>query len=137
MRSLGLLIVGLVLAQPVPALAQAVQPADLIGQWTRPGEKALAFALRADSTFTIIGIGAAGTRRLDMAGRWHMAGDTLLLTQTTVQMDGYSLESSNLRGKPPSNLTRLVKLEGRRLTLTAVKAGGPQRVYTRLDTPAP
>ena len=117
MRLLGLVIVGLVLGHP--AAAQAVKPADLVGQWVQQGEKEPTLILRADSTLTIYSTGTVkllmGQQRISSEGRWHLTGDTLVVGESRA----------------------LVKLEGQFLTTTGLAKDAKPRVYERLATPKP
>jgi hypothetical protein len=153
MRLRDLWIVGLVLGAPTAAAAQvrvttgadkaaaqAVKPADLVGQWARQGEKVPAYTFRADSTFTLAGVGTGqgpnGEASLDAVGRWRLVGDTLLISQPELQLGGQTVPGADGKAAFNGDLIRLVKLSGRVLTTTSRDAK-IQRVYERLDAAKP
>jgi hypothetical protein len=132
MRLFGLVILGLLLGRP--AQAQTVKFSDLVGQWARQGEKTPAMSLRADSTLTAykafsMNMSDGSTHQLDATGRWRLAGDTLMLRD---------LQPRGMEGaEKQAPMSRLVKLNGRRLTLTELTKDAKSRVYERLDAPTP
>jgi hypothetical protein len=149
MRLLGLSIIGLGLGGPAAAQspvrvttatsaspAQAVKPADLVGQWAKQGEKTPTITIRADSTLVWVGKITTTTQdgqqsKNDLVARWHLAGDTLVTTQAKVR------ESLKPVDVPGGKTLRTVKLEGRLLTLNRLATTEGPQVFERLDAIKP
>ena len=132
MRLLSSVVVGLVLLSPVPAHAQGVTVADIVGTWIggkvdstgKLVEAKQVFVFRPDSTFLQTAL-QTDTTNYTVKGtfsRWHhLRGDTL------------SLEGG-------TGVTVTPKPADRQLILTSMGGWGPKGVrfiYTRQDSLTP
>ncbi len=135
---LGVLASG----SPTRAFAQTVKPADLIGAWAHQGKTKIFFTFLADSTVTFPVPVKYGQESIEGAakGRWHLAGDTLIISQVKSKARGQNV---------PGNFSmdpRLVTLKDGLLTLkrlaltlpngrpdtSAAAAAAAVRVYQRV-----
>jgi hypothetical protein len=113
----------LALALPKLAMAQAVAPADLVGSWALQGSKELGFTFRADSTMNAAIQMPPG--KAVLTGRWHLAGDTLVVNGVAAKVNGRPFRMNVAR--------RTIALQKKQLTLTRVD-NNQSGVYEKVDS---
>jgi hypothetical protein len=123
--------------------AQALKPADLVGQWATPGEKVPKLVFWADSTFAILDVGSAhtpdGKRSLSVVGRWRLTGDTLAYLDPVVMAGRRTVKAARASEVFGGDLTRLVAIRDGRLT-SRLRNGEKTWTYERIEpstTPIP
>lgn len=132
---------------PVQASAQTVKPADLKGAWAPQGETKVRFNFLTDSTMMFFISVGSGNQIIEgtAKARWRLAGDTLLIEQAKVTVQGQVMEGGY------SMDPRLVTLKDGLLTLkrvaftlpngtkdtSAASTASAVRVYHRVEENTP